>query len=330
MSPPDHRLDDWISERFDRRLIRRTPVGGGCIHHAWRLEFEDGGRLFAKTNHDEALPWLEAEADGLRALAGVPAGMAGAPAALVIPEPLALARVGSQAVLVLPWLDLGRVRRSAAGQGSDPWRSLGAALADLHRASLLTAGPSGARSGEGSGGRFGWHRDNFIGASPQLNGEMSDWGTFFLRRRLEPQLTLLQSRGRRLALADRLIERACDWLAAHHPDPCLVHGDLWSGNAGLLSGGGGALFDPAVHRGDREVDLAMASLFGGFPTSFFTGYQERWPLPHGFARRAPLYNLYHLLNHANLFGGGYHAQVEATIQDLLKNPPFAADGRKGG
>jgi fructosamine-3-kinase len=108
------------------------------------------------------------------------------------------------------------------------------------------------------------------------------------------------------------------WLNGHGAEPCLVHGDLWSGNAGLLASGGGALFDPAVYRGDREVDLAMAQLFGGFPTAFFKGYEQEWPLPTGHRQRRELYNLYHLLNHANLFGGSYWDQAERSIRSLLK------------
>lgn len=320
MSRPDHRLDDWISARFTKRLTRRTPVGGGCIHGAWRLEFEDGSLLFAKTNGHEALPMLEAEADGLRALAGA-APEAGSSAGLVIPDPLALELVGSLAVLVLPWLDLGRGPRRSGSAGSAPWQALGAALADLHRASLAGIAP---RPGEAAG-RFGWHRDNFIGSSPQPNRWMTDWATFFVRRRLEPQLLRLEAGGSPLGPLGELPGRAGDWLSGHDPDPCLVHGDLWSGNAGLLAAGGCTLFDPAVHRGDREVDLAMARLFGGFPPAFFTGYQERWPLPSGSGRRIPLYNLYHLLNHANLFGGGYLAEAKVTFAALLKDPPIAGE-----
>jgi fructosamine-3-kinase len=111
------------------------------------------------------------------------------------------------------------------------------------------------------------------------------------------------------------------WLAGHPAEPCLVHGDLWSGNASLLAGGGGALFDPAVYRGDREVDLAMAQLFGGFPPAFFAGYEAAWPLPEGHRQRVELYNLYHLLNHANLFGGSYWSQAERSIAALLRQWP---------
>ena len=107
------------------------------------------------------------------------------------------------------------------------------------------------------------------------------------------------------------------WLEDHAPQPCLVHGDLWSGNASLLTGGAGCLLDPAVYRGDREVDLAMARLFGGFPEAFFLGYEEEWPLPEGWRQRVDLYNLYHLLNHANMFGGGYKKQAQTVINSLL-------------
>ena len=103
----------------------------------------------------------------------------------------------------------------------------------------------------------------------------------------------------------------------HGAEPCLVHGDLWAGNGALLVDGRGAIFDPAVYWGDREVDLAMAHLFGGFPACFFAGYEGRWPLPPGHRQRREIYNLYHLLNHANLFGGGYWRQAQASIDALL-------------
>jgi fructosamine-3-kinase len=117
--------------------------------------------------------------------------------------------------------------------------------------------------------------------------------------------------------AASLLEGAAAWLGGHGAEPCLVHGDLWSGNAALTADGRGAIFDPAVYRGDREVDLAMARLFGGFPAAFFDGYGAEWPLPADHHRRVDLYNLYHLINHANLFGGSYHGQCQVTIDLLL-------------
>ena len=125
-------------------------------------------------------------------------------------------------------------------------------------------------------------------------------------------------RGCPFARSEALLERAGELLADHGCSPVLVHGDLWSGNAALLADGTGAVFDPAAYWGDREVDLAMARLFGGFPEAFFAGYQGSWPLPADWPQRLELYNLYHLINHANLFGGGYQAQAQDVIDRLLR------------
>ena len=297
-------LAPWLAERLGVTLQAQRPVAGGDIHSAWSLELADGGRLFAKTNRVEALPLLEAEADGLAALAA-----AADPLRLSVPQPLALGLVGERAVLVLPWLEL-----VSGGQSAPGWRALGAALADLHRRSLtLACGP-----GDRFDGPFGWPRDNVIGATPQANGWLPDWGSFFAERRLAPQLELLARRSGALRGGEELRARLPGWLESHQPEPCLVHGDLWSGNAGLGGDGRGALFDPSVHRADREVDLAMARLFGGFPEPFFAGYEQAWPLPAGHQQRRPLYNLYHLLNHANLFGAGYRQQAQGRIEALLQ------------
>lgn len=284
---------------------RCSPVGGGCIHAAWRLELADGHCLFAKTNRLSALPMLEAEAEGLAALAAAAAAAGPEGPGLTIPEPLAVGVLEGQALLVLPWLELG-------GRGSDGWQQLGAALARLHRASMPL--------NQGRG--YGFDADNFIGSGPQPNGWLPDWGMFFAERRLAPQLAWLRRSGVELQGAEALLELVPQWLSGHGAEPVLVHGDLWSGNASLLAGGGGTIFDPAVHWADREVDLAMAQLFGGFPAAFFAGYEQEWPLPAGSAQRVELYNLYHLLNHANLFdggpGGSYGRQAQASIQRLLK------------
>jgi fructosamine-3-kinase len=304
-------LAPWLAERLGVTLLDRQRVGGGCIHRAWRLRLESRGPgpscLFAKTNRPGALPLLEAEGSGL-----------------VVPHPLALGLVGGEAVLVLPWLDLG------LGPGADPartWAAVGAGLARLHRRSLMAPLGPGDRLGS-----FGWCRDNAIGTAPQANGWMDQWGRFFAERRLAPQLESLARSGRPLEGAAALLERLDELLEGHAPEACLVHGDLWSGNLDGLVGSSqpglvdspmavGALFDPAPYRGDREVDLAMARLFGGVPPAFFDGYGQEWPLPPGQQQRVGLYNLYHLLNHANLFpGAGYHRQAQAAITALVTRP----------
>ena len=175
------------------------------------------------------------------------------------------------------------------------YAALARMLAALHR----TTGP-----------RYGWHRDNYIGLTPQANGWCDDWPQFWRERRLRPQLELAGKNG--FAFKSFPFE---DLLKGHHPQPALLHGDLWSGNAGFTAEGP-VLFDHAVYYGDRETDLAMTELFGGFPPEFYAAYDAAFPLEPGYEKRKPLYNLYHLLNHLNLFGGGYLAQVEAALSLL--------------
>lgn len=288
-------LAPWLDSELGVRLVSITPVGGGCSHACWCLQLADGSRLFAKTDSRARLPVLAAERAGLEALAP----WAAAP--LQLPRPLALAAVAEHAVLVLSWLDL-----EESGGGPTGWRALGRGLADLHRSS---------RAGNGGRG-YGFECDNFIGASPQINGWSSDWPDFFAAARLGPQFASAARQGQALRGAELLLEQLPEWLE-HPSEPVLVHGDLWRGNAALVRGGGAALFDPACHWADREVDLAMARLFGGFPAGFFEAYEQAWPLPAGAERRVPLYNLYHLLNHANLFGGGYLQQAQDCLTTLL-------------
>ena len=170
---------------------------------------------------------------------------------------------------------------------SGDWSALGVMLAELHR---------------NAGQRFGWHRDNYIGATPQQNGWCDDWAEFWRERRLRPQFE-------RAGLKSEFFEKL---LQNHHPQPSLLHGDLWNGNVGFTAEGP-VIFDPAVYYGDREADLAMTELFGGFPPEFYASYKENYPLEAGYESRKHLYNLYHLLNHLNIFGGGYLGQVQATL-----------------
>jgi fructosamine-3-kinase len=246
----------------------RQPVSGGCIHRCYRVP--EG---FLKVNDAGHVDVFAAEADGLAALRA---------AGCAVPKPVEHGVDGGDGYLLLEWLDLG-----AAGD----FASLGRMLARLHGS---------------TGERFGWARDNYIGATRQSNRRADDWKTFWLEQRMAPQLELARRNGHRV---DPLLDRACDLLDGHAPQPSLVHGDLWSGNVGFTADGP-LMFDPAVYYGDREVDLAMTELFGGFPPAFYSAYG---PLPAGYETRKHLYNLYHLLNHLNLFGGGYLAQVKATL-----------------
>ncbi|HTY03217.1 MAG TPA: fructosamine kinase family protein, partial [Rhodocyclaceae bacterium] len=205
--------------------------------------------------------------------------------------------VDGKAVIELEFLDLSGLDRASAAR-------LGRELADLHRH---------------VGDRFGFDTDNFIGDSPQQNGWEREWPRFFAERRLKPQLARARERGmeRRLAEAgESLAERLSAFFLDYHPLPSLLHGDLWGGNVSALPDGTPVIFDPAVYHGDREADIAMSELFGGFPESFYAAYRAAWPLDAGFEVRKTLYNLYHVLNHYNLFGAGYLGQARRMIEKL--------------
>ncbi len=182
---------------------------------------------------------------------------------------------------------------------------LGRDLAKLHRS---------------FGTPYGWHRDNFLGGSIQMNSHQRSWTEFFRNNRLGYQFQLACNNGfgdRLGVLQDRVLNRVTTILDSHVPEPSLLHGDLWQGNFGFIEGGVPVIFDPAVYVGDRETDIAMTRLFGGFPISFYESYQREWPLPSGWEQRQVIYNLYHILNHLNLFGSGYLHQAESMCRQLL-------------
>ena len=268
------------------RLESAAAAPGGCINDCY-LVGAGKARIFVKLNAPRFADAFAAEVDALSALRA--AGMRA-------PEPLAHGTAAGRAFLALEALDLG---------GDEDFAALGRALARLH----------GVR-----GDRFGWTRDNYIGTSAQRNAQSADWAAFWRERRLAPQLRLALANGH--AEIRKPMERLCDalpgLLAGHSPSASLLHGDLWRGNIGFLAGGAPVVFDPALYRGDREADLAMTELFGGFPPAFYAAYEEAWPLDDGYGTRMRLYNLYHLLNHLNLFGRGYLAQVLATLGLLLR------------
>jgi len=268
------------------RLESAAAAAGGCIHASYLVR-TSAGRIFVKLNAPDLADAFAAEADGLAALRA--AGMRA-------PEPIAHGTAAGHAYLALELLELG---------AQEDYAALGHALAALHRS---------------TGERFGWARDNYIGTTAQHNAQTASWSDFWREQRLAPQLALALANGH--AEIGEPLRQLCEalprLLAAHSPSASLLHGDLWRGNAGFIAGGVPVVFDPAVYRGDREADLAMTELFGGFPRSFYAAYAEAWPLAPGYRTRKHLYNLYHLLNHLNLFGGGYLGQVRATLSLLLR------------
>ncbi|MBK5931873.1 fructosamine kinase family protein [Halochromatium salexigens] len=266
---------------------RAQRIGGGCINQAVVLG-EGDQRVFVKLNGADLLAMFEAEAAGLAEMA--------ATQSIRVPEPICTGLVGDQAFIAMEHIDLGGARGDAAAAGRQ--------LAAMHRATRA---------------RFGWARDNTIGSTPQPNGEHDDWVSFWDQRRLGFQLDLAARNGYggRLQQRGERLRQGLSTLLDHAPSPSLLHGDLWGGNLGYAAGGQPVIFDPACYYGDREADLAMTELFGGFGGHFRAAYEEAWPLSPGYAVRKQLYNLYHILNHLNLFGGGYLRQAEAMIDRLL-------------
>lgn len=267
---------------------RRRSVYGGDINKAYRIEGE-GQRYFVKINCADRLSMFEAEAEGLNELAAADA--------VRVPHPVCCGTVADSAFLVLEWVEL-RNR-------SDP-QTAGRQLAVLHRK---------------IGSTFGWHRDNTLGSTPQVNTPNSDWLAFWREHRLGFQLRLAAQNGHTGALqekGERLMEALPALFGGYRPAASLLHGDLWCGNWAADAGGSPVIFDPAVYYGDREADLAMTELFGGFEDDFYAAYRGAWPLDPGYAQRKTLYNLYHILNHLNLFGGGYAGQAQRMLDALLR------------
>ena len=279
--------------RADWSLLSSAPVTGGCIHEALKLEGEDSeGRTthFAKIAEVERAPLLVAEAEGLAAIAKVGA----------VRTPKVFAQGGNEehGWLILEWLDLVPLDVTSGA-------ALGKALAAQHRAAFP---------------RFGWEKDNFIGATVQKNGWHDDWLAFWREHRLHAQLRLAAKNrypSRMIDRGERLLADCEAFFTSHAPGPSLLHGDLWGGNAAALADGTPVVFDPAVYCGDREADVAMTQLFGDFPKDFLAAYREAWPLDDGYPVRRDFYNLYHVLNHANLFSGGYVDQSAREIEKVL-------------
>lgn len=280
------KLSEATGEELE--LFQVRGVGGGCINTAVVLD-TGRRRYFLKHNERSYLDTFVAEAEGLNALA--------AAGAVRVPAPICWGTSEDAAFLVLEYLQLSALDTAAQA-------ALGRKLAALHRVTQP---------------QFGWHRNNTIGATPQLNTCSPTWPEFFRDRRLGYQLRLAADNGYRTLSrrGEQLLARIGTFFRDHAPSPSLLHGDLWSGNAAATPNSEPAIFDPAVYFGDREADLAMTELFGGFSERFYESYEAEWPLAPGYGRRRTLYNLYHVLNHLNLFGRGYLAQCERMVGQLL-------------
>ncbi len=269
----------------DRDMPR--PVHGGDISAAWRAKAEDQP-VFLKTGPASSYEMFLAEAEGLKELALADA--------LRVPQVLGCVRSASESLLALEWIDFDLPNR-------DTESLLGTQLAKQHRY---------------CSDRFGWHRDNTIGSTPQRNLYSDDWVEFLKEDRLGFQFMLAAENGFTGELqqeGDRLLANLAQFFSGYWPEASLLHGDLWGGNWASCAGQP-VVFDPAVYYGDRESDIAMTKLFGGFSTEFYRAYENAWPLAAGSKKRILLYQLYHVLNHLNLFGQSYHGRALGIIRSL--------------
>lgn len=279
-------------------IVRADRVYGGDINDAYRLTLSSGDCIFVKTNSIGNAGFFRAEANGLEALRET--GTIG------IPQILGMGTDKQRRVsfLALEYIE------SAPRTGSY-WETFGRELAMMHRAKCVPV----IRPGEQEG-KYGFSEDNYIGASPQKNRPGQKWADFYRECRLLPQITMAQR------YLDLSLRKQADWLLEHldsylrEPEfPSLLHGDLWGGNVLCGSDGKAWLIDPAVYVGDFEADLAMTRLFGSLPDAFYRAYHEVNPVDRkGYSERRGLYDLYHLLNHLNLFGSGYLGSVAEIIR----------------
>tara|TARA_R110002050_G_scaffold57423_5_gene129290 strand:- start:212031 stop:212936 length:906 start_codon:yes stop_codon:yes gene_type:complete len=268
---------------------RLNPIGGGSINDAYQLQ-SDQQSYFIKLNRPHLSAMFEAEALGLAELRSLNC--------VRIPEVICHGQTTTHSYIVLEYIQLSSLR----GQAN---KLLGTQLAALHRHTQPY---------------YGWHTNNTIGSTPQHNDREHNWLSFWQRHRLGQQLKFASKNGFGIRLQDKgelLLANLHLFFDTYTPIPALLHGDLWAGNAGADPQGNPVIFDPACYYGDRESDIAMTELFGGFSADFFASYQAEYPLDSGYKARKTLYNLYHILNHVNLFGGGYVSQAEGMLGQLL-------------
>lgn len=294
------KLWDSISENISLAtgqpfvVASKQSIGGGCINEAYKLTGKDGKSWFVKVNNSaglakNGLAMFEAEQQGLQEMANTQT--------IRVPSPVCSGVADKSAYLVMEYIEL-------SSRGADS-KKLGQQLAAMHQVTH---------------NKFGWEIENTIGSTPQINTFEDNWIEFWREQRLGFQLQLAAQKGCGNNLqrkGEKLMESLPIFFADYQPGASLLHGDLWGGNCSGDSQGNPVIYDPAVYYGDHEADLAMTELFGGFGQTFFAAYAEVFPIDPGYSARKVLYNLYHILNHFNIFGGGYATQAESMMDQLL-------------
>ncbi|MBL1433559.1 MAG: fructosamine kinase family protein [Gammaproteobacteria bacterium] len=291
-------LSDTLSQHISAEsnknftLDEHQAIGGGSINDCYKIS-GNGKHYFLKTNNADLADMFAAEASGLHAIVDSNT--------ILAPKPICYGETDTTTYLILEYLELGTSRKQNDQDNIDQF---GEQLATMHR-NVQT--------------RYGWKRNNTIGSTPQINTHCDNWSEFFREHRLGYQINLASENGHHGQFIDKAHEllEYVDQLLYHNPPASLLHGDLWSGNYGITSNGLPAIFDPAVYYGDSETDMAMTELFGNFPPRFYDAYWHHHPKEAEYSVRKTLYNLYHILNHLNLFGDGYYSQADHMMSALL-------------
>jgi len=290
MLPP--LIERKLTEHFNSDHLIATPLTGGCISSVCKIEISSGRSYLLKYLPDAPAGFFEAEVKGLNLLSQT--GKVNVPLVELYFDGFG---AGDFSYLVLEWIEIDQTRNEVA---------LATTLTELHRQTR---------------GHYGLDSDNFIGLSPQLNPHNADWGEFFYSSRILPQIQRGKDFGWLTNQADCLLrdnqQHFQQTLNAGNEPACLIHGDLWSGNV-LYSSNKAYLIDPAVYYGSREAEIAMTELFGGFSEIFYATYNQLYPLKEDYTSRRDLLNLYHLMNHANLFGGSYIERSLRSIQEIAE------------
>jgi fructosamine-3-kinase len=281
----DAHISQLTSTKF--QTTTKRSIGGGCINQGYSVS-NGQYTYFVKINQALYTTMFSAEALGLQQIYDTHT--------IRVPKPLCFGSAGNQAYIVMEWLEIGSGNNLS-------WQEMGRHLAAMHKVKQ---------------NRFGWNMNNTIGSTPQINTWKDSWVEFYTEHRLGYQFKLGRRKGGHFPASEELLAAIPELLAGHEVYPSLVHGDLWGGNAGCTKDGTPVIFDPATYYGDREVDIAMTELFGGFSPAFYKGYNEVFPLDEGYEKRKALYNLYHIVNHFNLFGGSYESQANRMISQILR------------
>ena len=270
-----------------QEILQETPLGGGCINQAICLQ-TTSGTWFVKINSAAFVDIFAIEAEALKELRQTQTIRA--------PQPITHGVSQGNAFLVLEYIEFGFPK-------ADSHAKAGKQLAALHQHTAE---------------QYGWKHDNVIGSTPQKNQLSDSWPEFYRDHRLGYQFDLAQRSGKTFSGKDELLDQIRDFFTDYTPEPSLLHGDLWGGNMNFDAEGNPVIFDPATYYGDRETDIAFTEMFGGFRREFYEAYNQAWPLDPGYEIRKDLYNLYHYLNHHNLFGGGYASTAQTLIDRLLR------------